>query len=62
MIEHPSNRCNCHVSTGIDDILTFGTGQLDDNGFWEHSCDHHVKDDPSCVCVYCKLARRREER
>jgi len=29
----------CHVSTGIHDFLTFGTGDLTDNGFWEEPCD-----------------------
>ena len=29
----------CKVSTGIHDCLTFGTGELNDNGFWEHSCE-----------------------
>ncbi len=28
----------CKVSTGIHDLLTFGTGKLDDNGFWENPC------------------------
>jgi hypothetical protein len=28
----------CGVSTGIHDGLTFGSGNLDMNGFWEHPC------------------------
>ena len=28
----------CKVSTSIGDSLTFGTGELDSNGFWQHSC------------------------
>ncbi len=28
----------CHISTGIHDCLTFGTGKLDGHGFWEHPC------------------------
>ncbi len=28
----------CRVSTGIHYFLTFGTGELDDNGFWENGC------------------------
>jgi hypothetical protein len=28
----------CHVSSGIHDCLTFGSGILDDNGFWENPC------------------------
>jgi hypothetical protein len=42
----------CHVSTGIHDFLTFGTGHLDDNGFWEHPCAEcaraHEKQFPQC--------------
>jgi hypothetical protein len=29
----------CSVSTGINDGLTFGSGNLDFNGFWEHPCN-----------------------
>jgi len=30
---------NMHkVSTSIGDFLTFGSGELDANGFWEHPC------------------------
>ena len=29
----------CMVSTGIHEDLTFGTGNLDANGFWEHGCE-----------------------
>ena len=29
---------NCQVSTGIHGCLTFGKGELDDYGFWEHGC------------------------
>jgi hypothetical protein len=28
----------CGVSTGIHGALTFGSGELDPNGFWEHPC------------------------
>lgn len=28
----------CCVSTGIHDGLTFGSGDLDPNGFWEYPC------------------------
>jgi hypothetical protein len=28
----------CATSTGIDDRLTFGSGRLGDNGFWERPC------------------------
>lgn len=30
--------CNCSVSTGIHDGLTFGKGELSSNGFWEFPC------------------------
>lgn len=42
--------CNCRASTGIHESdnsdgtpekpwgLTFGSGQLDDYGYWEHGC------------------------
>jgi len=29
----------CSVSTSIGDFLTFGWGELDSLGFWEHPCD-----------------------
>lgn len=29
---------NCKVSNGINDVLTFGSGDLDFDGFWEHPC------------------------
>jgi len=29
---------NCRVSTGIDEILTFGRGELDNFGFWSIPC------------------------
>ena len=29
---------DCRVSTGIDEILTFGRGHLDDLGFWSIPC------------------------
>jgi hypothetical protein len=31
-------RPECRVSTGICGSLTFGTGELDFNGYWEHPC------------------------
>ena len=43
---------NCHVSSGIHDYLTFGTGKLDDHGFWEIPCfecaREHEKQFPKC--------------
>jgi len=29
---------DCNISTGIHGALTFGWGELDDNGFWEFPC------------------------
>ena len=30
---------DCYISSSIDEItLTFGSGELDDFGFWEHPC------------------------
>ena len=29
---------NCQVSATVYEVLTFGRGKLDDNGFWQHSC------------------------
>lgn len=28
----------CHSSTGIHDGMTFGSGRLDEHGFWEFPC------------------------
>ncbi len=32
-------RTECLVSTGIDGTPTFGSGELDEHGYWEHPCD-----------------------
>ena len=32
-------RLECSASTGIDEEATFGTGNLDENGFWEFPCN-----------------------
>lgn len=29
---------DCDVSSGIDGSITFGSGLLDDYGYWEHPC------------------------
>jgi hypothetical protein len=29
---------DCGISSNVFDILTFGTGKLDPDGFWEHGC------------------------
>ena len=34
----PCGNPDCSVSTGIHDGFTFGSGDLDMNGFWEHPC------------------------
>ena len=35
--ERPAGH-SCSVSTGIHECLTFGTGPLDDSGFWAVPC------------------------
>lgn len=35
-----SKGCTCKISTGIHDGLTFGSGQLDDYGYWQIPCYH----------------------
>lgn len=32
-------RKQCRASTTIADTISFGTGNLDEFGFWEHGCD-----------------------
>ena len=34
----------CGVSSGIHEGLTFGSGELDDNGFWAHPCGPCARD------------------
>ena len=39
--KRPTPKCGnveCCTSTGIHDLLTFGSGRLDHHGFWEHEC------------------------
>jgi len=31
-------QCKVYRATGICDSLTFGSGHLDDLGYWEHPC------------------------
>jgi hypothetical protein len=38
MNEKTCKNPNCKVSSGIDEILTFGSGVLDDLGFWSQPC------------------------
>jgi len=33
-----NHKQKCKISTGIHDGLTFGSGELDDCGYWEHPC------------------------
>lgn len=35
--ERPAGH-RCGISTHIGDLLSFGTGKLDGNGFWEFPC------------------------
>ncbi len=37
-IKHACGKAKCGVSTGICESLTFGSGNLDFNGYWEHGC------------------------
>jgi hypothetical protein len=34
----PCGNPNCSVSSSFNDELTFGSGELDDYGFWEKPC------------------------
>lgn len=34
-----ANPKECSASTDITESPSFGWGDLDDNGFWEHPCD-----------------------
>ena len=36
--EFGCGRPECCASTGIDGSPTFGTGELDDFGYWEYPC------------------------
>ncbi len=38
MKTRPCGNPECSTCTGIDDRLTFGSGELDDNGFWQFPC------------------------
>lgn len=55
LIDSACGNPECSVSTGIHDCLTFGSGQLNINGFWEHPCaicarnhEHKYPDDGPC--------------
>jgi len=56
---------DCHVSTGIHVCLTFGTGELDDNGFWEFPCyecaREHEKQFPECGQCWPHTSKQLEE-
>ena len=43
---------SCSVSTGIHECLTFGSGRLDESGFWERPCEAcaraHEEQFPEC--------------
>lgn len=34
----PCGKDDCKVSTTVADTLSFGSGKLDDNGFWAYLC------------------------
>ena len=34
----PNGHSQCRTSTGIHECLTFGSGRLDEYGFWENGC------------------------
>lgn len=55
----------CSVSTGIHDCLTFGTGELCDNGFWEDPCwecaREHEKQFPKCGPCWPHTESQRRE-
>jgi hypothetical protein len=34
----PCGNDDCSISTGLGDELTFGRGDLDENGYWEIPC------------------------
>lgn len=37
-MQRPCGNPHCSTSTGIHEGLTFGWGELDDYGYWEHPC------------------------
>lgn len=47
-------REECGASTGIDESTTFGTGELDQNGYWEHPC-------AVCKRAWNAITRRRKK-
>jgi hypothetical protein len=54
----PCGNPNCYVSTSIDEFtLTFGSGELDEYGFWEKPCyicalAHKIENPESSVWPY----------
>ena len=38
IFQRPPGHSRCGASSTIMDTLSFGTGELDVNGFWEHPC------------------------
>lgn len=54
-IKNGCNNPDCKVSTGICEGLTFGSGELDDNGYWQIPCgkcarawEKHHPEDGAC--------------
>lgn len=44
MKNRPCGNPKCSTSTGIHEGLTFGSGELDDYGFWERPCSICARD------------------
>lgn len=40
----PCGDYQCNLSTGICDLLTFGSGELDQHGYWENPCGICARD------------------
>ena len=38
-VKPPCGNPACGISTGICGSLTFGSGELDNNGYWEFPCE-----------------------
>ena len=55
----------CLVSTGIHECLTFGTGHLDENGFWSAPCFDcaraHEEQFPECGPCWPHTTEQRKQ-
>lgn len=56
---------SCRISTGIHDCPTFGTGELDDYGFWAKPCyecaREYEKQFPKCGFCWPFTRKQLEE-